>query len=81
VIFKVVAMSATGEMTVLDLPRCDTEMMNLFLHTLSCQFAAACRAVTRLGRLAPQRLNGGPDNVHWLYQPAHNPELNPVEHL
>jgi hypothetical protein len=73
---------ATGEMTALILPHCATEAMNLFLHTLSCEFASRLVVVQtdRAGwhRSAALRV---PDNVRLLYQPAHSPELNPVEHL
>lgn len=73
---------ATGEMTALLLPHCDTEAMNLFLQTLSSQFAdrLVVLQTDRAGwhQSAPLQV---PDNVRLLYQPAHSPELNPVEHL
>jgi transposase len=73
---------ATGEMTALILPHCDTEAMNLFLQTLSSQFAdrLVVLQTDRAGwhQSAPLQV---PDNVRLLYQPAHSPELNPVEHL
>jgi DDE superfamily endonuclease len=80
-IFAAIA-PATGEMTALILPPCDTGAMNLFLHTLSAEFAGRLVVVQtdRAGwhQSAELRL---PDNVRLLYQPSHSPELNPVEHL
>jgi transposase len=73
---------ASGEMTALILPHCDTEAMNLFLRTLSGEFAGrlVLLQTDRAGwhRSAALRL---PDNVRLVYQPSHSPELNPVEHL
>jgi transposase len=73
---------ASGEMTALILPYCDTEAMNLFLRTLSGEFAGrlVLLQTDRAGwhRSAALRL---PDNVRLFYQPSHSPELNPVEHL
>jgi transposase len=73
---------ASGEMTALIVPHCDTAAMNLFLQTLSGAFAGrlVLLQTDRAGwhRSAALRV---PDNVRLLYQPSHSPELNPVEHL
>jgi DDE superfamily endonuclease len=73
---------ASGEMSALILPHCDTQAMNLFLQTLSGEFAG------RLVLLQTDRAGWHqsaalqlPDNVRLFYQPSHSPELNPVEHL
>jgi transposase len=73
---------ASGEMTALILPHCDPEAMNLFLQTLSGEFAGrlVLLQTDRAGWHRSAALQV-PDNVRLFYQPSHSPELNPVEHL
>ena len=73
---------ASGEMTALILPHGGTEAMNLFLQTRSGAFAERLVVLQtdRAGWHQSAALQV-PDNVRLLYQPAHSPELNPVEHL
>jgi transposase len=73
---------ASGEMTALSLPHCDTEAMNLFLQTRSGEFAGrlVLLQTDRAGWHRSAALQV-PDNVRLFYQPSHSPELNPVEHL
>lgn len=71
-----------GKMTALVLPYANTEMMNLFLEEVSNEFK---------DYFLVMQVDGAawhcskelviPENMRLVVQPAHSPELNPVEHL
>jgi len=76
------ACPSDGQTFSLILPFADTPAMQLFLEELSQQFKD-CRLVVVMDRAAWHRSKElGPfENIRILFQPAHSPELNPVEHL
>ncbi len=70
---------ALGKITSLILPFANTEMMNLFLEEVSKD----CFVIILMDGAAwhrSERLKV-PENIRLIYQPHHNPELNPVDHL
>lgn len=73
---------ALGKMTALVLPYANTEMMNLFLEQVSFEFNEYFLVIQVDG--AAWHSSKGlviPENIRLITQPAHSPELNPVEHL
>ncbi len=73
---------ALGKMTSLILPYANTEMMNLFLEHVSEDFKDffVIMLMDQAGWHTAKKLKI-PDNIKLLPQPAHSPELNPVEHI
>jgi len=69
-------------MTSLILPTANTTMMNLFLKHVAEEFAAylVVMQVDQAGWHRARTLEV-PSNIRLLPQPAHSPELNPVEHI
>jgi hypothetical protein len=76
------ACPSDGQTFSLILPFADTPAMQLFLQELSQQFKD-CRLVVVMDQAAWHRSKdlGEFENIRILFQPAHSPELNPVEHL
>lgn len=72
----------TGELLCLILPTADTAMMNLFLAYVS-QSLREYFIVMQLDQAGwhHSRSLQVPENIRLIEQPAHGPELNPVEHL
>jgi transposase len=70
-----------GQMTALVLPYANTSMMNLFLQQVSVD--ANYFIVMQVDGAAWHRSQELviPENIRLLFQPAHSPELNPVEHV
>jgi len=72
----------TGDLIALSLPTANTAMMNLFLshvsETLADYFLVI--QVDQAGWHHSRALKV-PDNIRLIEQPAHSPEVNPVEHL
>jgi hypothetical protein len=73
---------AHGQMSSLILPAANTAMMNLFLAHVAHEFADYF-IVMQLDRAGWHRAKDLviPENMRLLPQPAHSPELNPVEHI
>lgn len=71
-----------GRMTCLILPYANTEMMNIFLREVSVDFADSfvLMLVDQAGWHRSNSLKV-PENIRLIPQPAHSPELNPVEHV
>lgn len=71
-----------GQMATLVLPYANTQMMNLFLEQVPMEFAEyfVIMQVDRAGWHRSQDL-AIPENIRLLLQPAHSPELNPIEHV
>jgi hypothetical protein len=71
-----------GKMTSLILPGANTAMMNLFLEHVSQTFADFF-LVMQVDQAGWHRAKDlvVPDNIRLIFQPAHSPELNPVEHV
>ena len=71
-----------GRMTTLILPFANSEMMTIFLDQVSKDFKDffVIILVDRAGWHLSKRLTI-PENIRLLPQPAHSPELNPVEHI
>ncbi len=71
-----------GKMTALVLPYANTKMMNLFLKQVSQDFAEYF-VIMQVDRAAwhTSKALKLPENIRLLPQPAHSPELMPVEHL
>jgi transposase len=71
-----------GQSFSLILPYADTPAMKLFLEEFSHQFQQY-RLVIVMDRAAWHRSKGLGEfeNIRIIFQPAHSPELNPVEHL
>ena len=69
-------------MTCLILPYANTEMMNIFLREVSVDFADSfvLMLVDQAGWHRSNSLKV-PENIRLIPQPAHSPELNPVEHV
>ena len=69
-------------MTSLILPYANTEMMNLFLEEVSTDFHDyfVIMLVDGAGWHTSNDLKI-PENMRLIQQPAHSPELNPVEHI
>ena len=69
-------------MTSLILPGANTAMMNLFLEHVSQTFADFF-LVMQVDQAGWHRAKDlvVPDNIRLIFQPAHSPELNPVEHV
>ncbi len=80
-IFAAVAPGA-GLMTSLILPSANTAMMNLFLEHVSQRFENyfIVMQVDQAGWHRSKELVV-PANIRLIEQPAHSPEINPVEHL
>lgn len=73
---------ASGQMSALVLPYTNTEMMNLFLAQV-CEEFSEYFIVMQVDRAAWHRSDNLsiPENIRLIFQPAHSPELNPVEHV
>jgi hypothetical protein len=73
---------ALGKITSLILPYANTAMMNLFLEEVSRDFKEyfVIMLVDGAGWHGSHDLRV-PENIRLIQQPAHSPELNPVEHL
>jgi hypothetical protein len=73
---------ALGQMVSLILPETSTTMMNLFLEQVSQTFPTHFigMQVDQAGWHRSQELRI-PANIRLVSQPAHSPELNPVEHV
>lgn len=73
---------ALGKMTSLILPYANTEMMSLFLAQVAEDFKDyfVIMLVDQAGWHKAKKLTI-PENIRLLPQPAHSPELNPVEHI
>ena len=71
-----------GKMTSLILPGANTAMMNLFLEHVSQSFADYF-LVMQVDQAGWHRAKDlvVPENIRLIFQPAHSPELNPVEHV
>ena len=71
-----------GKITALILPDCNTEMMDTFLKEVSrvCKNNEVIMQVDGAGWHTTKGLNI-PDNIHFIQQPAYNPEVNPVEQI
>jgi len=71
-----------GQMTTLVLPYANTQMMNLFLKQVSEEFREYF-IIMQVDKAAWHRSKSLqiPENIRLLPQPAHSPELMPVEHL
>ncbi len=80
-VFSAVA-PAHGTLTSLILPHANTDMMNIFLQHVAQEYAAyfIVMQVDQAGWHQAKDLVI-PDNIRLLPQPAHSPELNPVEHI
>ncbi len=80
-VFAAVA-PAVGKVVTLVLPEANTEMMNLFLEEVSRIFAD-CFIVMQVDQAGWHRSKAlvVPSNIRLIQQPAHSPEVNPVEHL
>ncbi len=80
-VFAAVA-PAQGRLTALILPTANTTMMNLFLEHVAHEFVDhfIIMQVDRAGWHCAKDLSI-PENIRLLPQPAHSPELNPVEHI
>ena len=72
----------TGELISLILPAANTAMMNLFLAYVS-QSLKDSFIVMQLDQAGwhHSRSLQVPENIRLIAQPAHSPEVNPVEHL
>jgi hypothetical protein len=73
---------ALGKLSALVLPWANTEMMQLFLDQVSQDFAEdfVIILMDQAGWHISRRLHL-PENIRIIRQPAHSPELNPVEHI
>lgn len=71
-----------GQMTCLILPYANTKLMNLFLSQISREFADYL-VILQLDKAAWHRSKclTVPENIRLILQPAHSPELMPVEHI
>ncbi len=73
---------AQGRLTSLILPAANTTMMNLFLEHVAHEFGDHF-IIMQIDRAGWHHANALiiPENIRLLPQPAHSPELNPVEHI
>ena len=71
-----------GKSTSLILPYGNTQMMNTFLDHVSKEFIKY-NIIMLVDRVGWHRSNNLriPKNIKLIKQPAHSPELNPVEHI
>lgn len=71
-----------GKMTTLILPFANTKMMTIFLDQVSKDFKDffIIMLIDRAGWHLSKKLII-PENIRLIAQPAHSPELNPVEHI
>jgi len=69
-------------MTALILPTANTEMMSIFLNQVSQDYPNyfILMLIDQAGWHTSNRLKV-PENIQLIEQPAHSPELNPVEHI
>jgi transposase len=73
---------ALGKMTSLVLPYANTETMSIFLRQVSLDFQVYFLImVVDQAAWHPSKNLIVPENIRLIPQPAHSPELNPVEHL
>ncbi len=80
-VFSAVA-PAQGYLTSLILPRANTAMMNLFLEHVAHEYPNYF-IIMQVDQAGWHQAAGLiiPENIRLLPQPAHSPELNPVEHI
>jgi len=80
-VFSAVA-PALGRMTSLILPYANSEMMNIFVDQVAQEFHEffVIMVVDGAGRHRSKDLKI-PENVRFIEQPSHSPELNPAEHI
>ncbi|SRR6266571_7582734 len=80
-VFAAVAPSLGGLSTLI-LPTANTDMMNVFLEHVSQAFASYF-IVMQVDQASWHRSKAlrVPANIRLIQQPAHSPEVNPVEHL
>jgi hypothetical protein len=73
---------ALGKMSALLLPYANTDMMNIFLRQVSQDFHEfyVVMVVDRAGWHTSNGLDI-PENIKFIEQPSHSPEVNPTEHL
>ena len=73
---------ALGRMTSLVLPYANSDMMNIFLDQVAQDFKEffVVMLVDKAGWHTSQNLNI-PENIRFIEQPSHSPELNPAEHI
>jgi hypothetical protein len=73
---------ALGKMSALLLPYANTYMMNIFLRLVSQDFDEfyVVMVVDRAGWHSSSGLDI-PENIEFIEQPSHSPEVNPTEHL
>ena len=71
-----------GKMTTLILPFANSEMMTIFMDQVSKDFKESfiIMLVDRAGWHMSKSLKI-PENIRLIPQPAHSPEVNPVEHI
>ncbi len=71
-----------GKMTSLILPYANTEMMNIFLEHVAKEFREyfILMLVDGAGWHKSKELVV-PENIRFIFQPSHSPELNPAEHI
>lgn len=73
---------ALGKMTSLILPWANSDMMSIFLEQVSNEYKEYY--ILMLVDNAGWHISGEvivPENIRLIRQPAHSPELNPVEHI
>lgn len=80
--FKAAVAPELGKRQGLILPYANTKMMNLFLSQISQEFADYF-VILQLDKADWHRSNAlkVPENIRLIFQPAHSPELMPVEHI
>lgn len=80
-VFSAVA-PALGKMTSLILPYANSEMMNIFLDQVVQEFEE-CFIVMLVDGAGWHRSKDLkiPENIRFIEQPSHSPELNPTEHI
>lgn len=80
-VFSAVA-PALGKMTSLILPYANSETMNIFVNQVSQEFQKffVIMLVDGAGWHKSKDLKI-PENVRFIEQPSHSPELNPAEHI
>ncbi len=73
---------ALGRMTSLVLPYANSDMMNIFLDQVAQDFKEffVVMLVDKAGWHTSQNLTI-PENIRFIEQPSHSPELNPAEHI
>ena len=72
----------SGKMTSLILPFANSDMMTIFLDHVSNEYPDhyILMLMDRAGWHRSNKLKNY-QNIQFIYQPSHSPELNPVEHI